>query len=169
MYLIIFLSWYWTGSHLTVLLYFTDVLRKRLVLSYEGPIAFTTTLTKTTNNIGINQNIVFDHVLLNLGNGYHNLHGIFIVPQNGLYVFSANIMFDNVGHDNADVAIAHNGQDIAKLYTHGNGGSWAHSSQSVVLQANQGDEVWVRNIDYINTSVYGKKYSSFSGYLLYAL
>jgi len=43
-------------------------------------------------SIGANQNVMFERVTLNLGNGYHPQHGIFIVPRSGIYVISVTTL-----------------------------------------------------------------------------
>jgi len=55
----------------------------------EGPVAFFAAKRSPQERVGINQVIMFDHVRLNLGNGYQPLHGIFVAPRAGIYLLSA--------------------------------------------------------------------------------
>jgi len=117
------------------------------------------------DGIGIDQNIKFDDVRLNLGNGYHPGHGLFIAPRAGIYLFSAAILTNNGAEVRAAMTL--NGQTFAVLYGHGDNGRYDQGSQTVVLRLYTNDEVYVRNIDYANAFVVGGMYSSFSGVLLY--
>ena len=47
----------------------------------------------TTVSVTETQNIVFDHVDLNQGQGYDKTTGVFTAPVSGLYQFSLHIPF----------------------------------------------------------------------------
>ena len=63
---------------------------KRLVQSTGSPVAFMESVSKQVDHIGIDQNIHFDDVQLNLGNSYHKFQGAFIAPQNVIYLISSS-------------------------------------------------------------------------------
>ena len=134
---------------------------------HEGPVAFTAIKVGNQDNIGINQNILFDHVELNEGNGFHVNQGVFIAPTTGIYVFSFTIMRHPMNsYMHADLML--NGRIIAKA--HGAPGStWDQGSHTVFLNVHAGDDVWVQNADFEHEYVHGDMFSSFSGYLLYPL
>ena len=119
------------------------------------------------DGLGINQNIKFDNVRLNLGNGYHPGHGLFIAPKAGLYLFSSSLLTHHVNIVEIEAAITVNGNSVAKVYGHGDSGRHDQGSQTVLIRLNINDEVYVRNIDIANGYVYGDSYSTFSGVLLY--
>ena len=54
-------------------------------------VAFTAIKVDAQRSIGLNQNIMFEKVLINIGGGYHVHHGVFQVPISGLYVISATL------------------------------------------------------------------------------
>ena len=118
-------------------------------------------------SVGTNQNIVFENVSLNLGNGYHPQHGVFIVPQSGIYVISATILHQNQVGINFNGAIVHQGTVVAKLV--GAAGEWEQSSHTLLIQAQAGDEIWVKNIGPSNENIHGDFFSTFSGYMLWEL
>jgi len=122
----------------------------------EEPVAFFAAKQAHQDGIGINQNIKFDNVPLNLGNGYHPGHGLFIAPKAGLYLFSSSLLTHQV-----------NGNTVAKVYGHGDSGRHDQGSQTVLVRLDINDEVYVRNIDIANDYVYGELASTFSGVLLY--
>ncbi|XP_060575884.1 uncharacterized protein LOC132733283 isoform X2 [Ruditapes philippinarum] len=110
---------------------------------------------------GINQNIVFDKVITNLGNAYNKYSGDFKAPVSGTYVFSATLMaYDS---QTAHYRIMSNGTDVGNMYLHGTGG--ATTAMTVILQLNKGDDVFLQNID-SDKPLHGYAYSTFSGYLL---
>ena len=117
-------------------------------------------------SIGTNQNILFENVSLNLGNGFHPQHGIFIVPRSGVYVITTSILHESQPGLYFHGAIVHQGTVIAKL---DGAEGWEHSAQTVLIQAQAGDEIWVRNVGTSNENIYGDYFSTFSGYLLWEL
>ncbi|KAH3715284.1 hypothetical protein DPMN_057990 [Dreissena polymorpha] len=97
-------------------------------------------------HLGINQNLVFDRVLLNDGSGYYPLHGLFIAPQSGIYMVSSSIMAWNGRALAAE--IVKNGNVQARVYAH---------------------ELSVRSFVKADAKVCGSDYPSFSGYLLWPM
>jgi len=134
---------------------------------HEGPVAFTAIKVGNQNNIGVNQNILFERVELNEGNGFHVNQGVFIAPRAGIYMFSFTIMSNPMNqYMHADLML--NGRIVAKV--HGSTGtSWDQGSQTVFLNVSAGEDVYVQNADYDHEYVHGDMFTSFSGYLLYPL
>ncbi|XP_052247824.1 uncharacterized protein LOC127855944 [Dreissena polymorpha] len=58
----------------------------------EGTVAFSAIKVANQEHVGFHQNIIFEQILTNEGGGYHQIHGVFIAPQSGVYVFSSAIM-----------------------------------------------------------------------------
>lgn len=59
----------------------------------EVGVAFHAVLTGHEHpDLGSNQVVIFDSVKLNIGDGYHPNHGLFIAPMDGVYVFSASVL-----------------------------------------------------------------------------
>ena len=131
-------------------------------------VAFFARLSKITPQLAPNQDVVFDHVVTNVGNGYHGNHGLFVAPVSGLYVFSATVMAYLPG---TTLQIKHaklvkNGQLLARLGQHGVG-VWDSATTMIAVQLQKGDDVAVQNSDYNNVTFWGDDYSTFSGFLLY--
>ena len=128
----------------------------------DVPVAFSA-YRNIAGTVGAGQSIVFDVVYVNQGNGYmyHQNHGLFIAPQSGIYVFLVSLMHSSQskpGHH----SIMKNGQIFARFHSESN--QYEQTSQSVILNVNAGDEIYVRNDD--NDEYYGSGlYSSFSGFL----
>ena len=124
-------------------------------------VAFFTRLSTDTQTLQPGQDVVFNDVLTNIGNGYHNLHGNFVAPIAGVYVFHATVL-SNSG--NCHARLMKNGQVLAML----NDANQANTaSQMAIIELNAGDDVAVQNADYPDRVFYGHYYSTFSGLLLY--
>ena len=54
----------------------------------ETQIAFTAYLDHDLNNLGTDQVLPFNKVLLNDGQGYNNYTGTFVAPVSGVYSFT---------------------------------------------------------------------------------
>jgi len=130
-------------------------------------IAFQAAKVAEQTSIGTNQNILFEHVSLNLGNGFHPQHGIFVVPRSGIYVISTSLLHENQPGIYFHGAIVHQGTVVAKLV--GDHSEWEQSAVTVLIQAQAGDEIWVRNNGPSNENIYGDYFSSFAGYLVWEL
>jgi len=117
----------------------------------------------------MNQNIVFETVIENLGGGYHNQHGIFIAPANGVYIFSVSILSWVNDHAEFQADLKKDGVILARAFGHGDSGRHDQGSVTVATQLQKGNEVWV-SLKYPNDdSIYGARYSTFMGCLVYPL
>ncbi|XP_060570770.1 complement C1q-like protein 4 [Ruditapes philippinarum] len=131
-------------------------------------VAFTAGLSRTITNMGSHQQIVFDHVITNVGNGYSPSHGHFTAPIKGVYVFF--VVITNTPGYSSSVTLLRNGGWIGYALAHGgsqNNNLYVTSTIAVTIELQQGDEVWVQN-EYAFTSVeelYGGNWSTFSGHL----
>ena len=133
-----------------------------------SPVAFHAVIKafKEVAHLGINQNIVFPDIMLNLGGGYHNQHGVFIAPQPGVYLFSTSIMSYVGTHSDIWVHLEKNGNILANAYGHGDSGRHDQGSVTVVAQLVAGDEVWVRLGGPADASLWGDGNDSFMGLLV---
>lgn len=97
-------------------------------------------------------------MVTNRGNAYNGHHGTFIAPVAGTYVFSVTL------HSSGAQTWGHfvvNGNILAKLHVHED-----QSTQTVVVDLKAGDDVSVQN-SAPDKSLFGDRYSSFCGFLLY--
>ena len=123
-------------------------------------VAFFATLSSTVSHLGINQDIVFDHILTNIGNAYIAHHGTFVAPVDGTYVFSVTLRATNIY-----THFVVNGTVIAKLDMHPANG-YTQASHTMVVSMKKGHDASVQS-SAVETSIYGDRYSSFSGFLLF--
>ncbi|XP_033731302.1 uncharacterized protein LOC117320931, partial [Pecten maximus] len=73
----------------------TGASRDRRQLQDLAGVAFTAELSSDLHTITRGRPIVYDHILLNHGNGYNRGDGIFVVPLSGVYCFYWNLMTDD--------------------------------------------------------------------------
>ena len=122
----------------------------------------------TQTGLGLEQHILFDTIMLNLGNGYRPVHSIFVAPRAGVYLFSATLMTHYYPVE-IQAAITVNGIAIARILGHASSGRHDQGSHTVIVHLQADDEVCVRNIRFENNAIYGGLYSSFSGVLLFEM
>ncbi|KAL4224167.1 Complement C1q-like protein 4 [Mactra antiquata] len=142
-------------------------LRQGIIRKRQNPsttVAFFATITKAAeDNLGIHQNLIFEDVLTNIGNGYSNHHGVFTVPVSGIYLLTSSVLSRHGQEYWAEMVV--NGSPIARLNGYGTDGRHATGTQTAIVFLNKGDDVAIQN--YINVdSFWGDKYSSFGGVLL---
>ncbi|KAH3853729.1 hypothetical protein DPMN_096261 [Dreissena polymorpha] len=127
-------------------------------------VSFTAVKANDQIHIGINQNIIFEQVISNIGNGYHADHGLFVAPTSGIYLFSTSLLHRATIGQPLHAEITHSGVPVVRI--HGDDNIYDSGSQTVIIQVNQGEEVWVRNIDYNDENIAGSLFSSFAGVLI---
>ena len=140
---------------------------RRLMLDQEEAVAFHAVVDSNGEvpHHGVNQNLVFETVLLNINGAYHNQHGLFVAPAAGLYIFSTSVL-DAGSKPLIHADLVKNGNVLARAYGHGNGGYPEQGSVTVVTQLKTGDEVWVRLSCCADSPITGMRYTSFTGALL---
>lgn len=134
-------------------------------IANEAAVAFTAGLSKTAQHVGAHQNVVFDHVETNIGNGYNPHHGVFTAPVSGLYVFFTSVLADHNREVWCNLVV--NNVVKTSVYARGTDGRHDQGSQMIVTQLQQGDDVAIQNYE-VDDAIYGSTffYSTFSGFLL---
>ncbi|KAL4228536.1 Complement C1q-like protein 4 [Mactra antiquata] len=141
----------------------------RFVLDGAETVAFHATLSGAVHShYHINQTVVFDKVMLNMGNGYIATHGLFVSPIDGVYIFSVSIMGIST-HDSTMVFIMKNGQEIASAIADGRGAPHDQGSTTIAVHLVTGDKVWVSVERHDDTALWGDSLDSFMGCLITAL
>lgn len=115
-------------------------------------------------NAGVNQSIVFDKVITNLGSAYNSHFGCFVAPIPGVYVFS--VCLYSSGGTLYHAELVKNNEMVARFYLDARvSGTYESDSKTVVLGLVKGDDVCVHNVDPGKT-IHGYHYSTFAGFLL---
>ncbi|XP_053393005.1 complement C1q-like protein 4 [Mercenaria mercenaria] len=155
---------------------YKDIIKRqsRFVLdSGEGPVAFTAAISpKAVDHVGANATITFETVITNIGGGYNNITGVFVAPLSGLYMFSCSLL-DAVegkhGTDKLHAEIVQNDKVLARVFAHADNHNRDQGAQTIFVQVNQGDRIFIRSVDNDDLGLGGDLYSTFSGYLLMQL
>ncbi|XP_052215055.1 putative leucine-rich repeat-containing protein DDB_G0290503 isoform X3 [Dreissena polymorpha] len=127
-------------------------------------VAFFASLTNNLQNLGVGENVKFDHVITNIGAAYNPHAGAFFAPVSGTYVFMSTLLA-YYGH-NGHFQVVHNGNMVCNLYVAGAAGiTHDTSAGSFVLYLEKVDMVTIQNSD-SGEWLSGSHYSFFSGFLL---
>ncbi|XP_052270794.1 uncharacterized protein LOC127871701 isoform X1 [Dreissena polymorpha] len=125
-------------------------------------VAFTALKVASQPNIYARTRITFEKVILNVGNAYRAGSGTFVVPTcgSGIYMFS----FTLAAPQGIYSALFHNGGEIARINLPSS--AWISGTQTVFVNLNANDQVWVQSMGYNARGVYGMLESSFTGILV---
>ena len=129
-------------------------------------VSFYAQLSHDLSSIGNFQPIVFDVVTTNNGNGYNKADGIFTAPTSGTYVFSWTAANLDRSHMQTELVVNAKvfGFTWSDAYDHDD---IAVASNTVVINLNQSDTVWIRSGSYHTGTITGRYLSTFSGWLLH--
>lgn len=135
--------------------------------SAASSVAFSAILNHVIT-LGTHQAIEYEKVLTNIGHAYDPNHGHFIAPTKGVYLISVT------GYCEFQIStyleLVKNGQVIINLYMDGRGGQNSGTTETLILELNAGDMVWVRGRS--GGKLYGstdENCNSFSGFRLMEL
>ncbi|XP_039767163.1 caprin-2 isoform X3 [Ornithorhynchus anatinus] len=134
-------------------------------LPQQMRVAFSAARTSNLAPGTLDQPIVFDLLLNNLGETFDLQLGRFNCPVNGTYVFIFHMLKLAVNVP-LYVNLMKNEEVLVSAYANDGAPDHETASNHAILQLYQGDQVWLR---LHRGAVYGSswKYSTFSGYLLY--
>ncbi|XP_074907130.1 caprin-2 isoform X3 [Buteo buteo] len=134
-------------------------------LPQQMRVAFSAARTSNLAPGTLDQPIVFDLLLNNLGETFDIQLGRFNCPVNGTYVFIFHMLKLAVNVP-LYVNLMKNEEVLVSAYANDGAPDHETASNHAVLQLFQGDQIWLR---LHRGAIYGSswKYSTFSGYLLY--
>ncbi|XP_054844574.1 caprin-2 [Eublepharis macularius] len=134
-------------------------------LPQQMKVAFSAARTSNLAPGTLDQPIVFDLLLNNLGETFDIQLGRFNCPVNGTYVFIFHMLKLAVNVP-LYVNLMKNEEVLVSAYANDGAPDHETASNHAVLQLFQGDQIWLR---LHRGAIYGSswKYSTFSGYLLY--
>ncbi|XP_061180206.1 heavy metal-binding protein HIP-like [Saccostrea echinata] len=133
-----------------------------------SPIAFSGYMTSNIANPHDNEIFLFDHVIVNSGNGYNKHNGMFTAPVKGIYAFFGTVL--TFSGKSLESEIVQNGNGICRIYS-GDDSFDGSGSNMAIIQLEVGDVVWMRIHDRFHdtgVSVDGP-WTTFSGFLLYEM
>ncbi|XP_069137344.1 C1q-related factor-like [Argopecten irradians] len=134
-------------------------------LSFGRQVMFFAQLNHHLSNVAVEQVIVFENVVTNVGNCYSGHTGVFTCCKSGTYFFSWIIDLPTGVQVNTELMV--NSSSIA-LNRAGDANNYSTGSMSAVIHLDIGDEVRIR-IQFrtpASSHIRGEKTSSFSGFLI---
>ncbi|XP_063399076.1 complement C1q-like protein 2 [Mytilus trossulus] len=143
--------------------------RRAPVVGPLDHVAFYAYMSKDDPSLLKHNQLVFDVVKINIGNGYLNNTGVFVAPSSGTYVFSWTLYTGNHGATYYDLMV--NGEIYGSTLgeTDDVPGDFDSDSGTVVVSLNTGDNVYFRSIIQTTAFILGRRSArtSFSGWKLY--
>nr|QCO31675.1 C1q [Sinonovacula constricta] len=129
-------------------------------------VAFSAILQHNLDNLGDEQTLIFDDVLVNDGQGYNRQTGAFIAPTQGVYMFV--FFIGQRGHNQIFVHLTKNGQAIVEAGSEGlNDSHDTQGGNAAILPLVAGDVVAVRHHVWGAHIESSTPLTTFSGFLLY--
>ena len=131
-----------------------------MFLERLGNIAFTVSRQHTGQRL-MNTKVMYDKVLINVGNAFDPQTGEFTCPRGGVYVFTWSTLSDtDIKHCN--VYIYRNGIPSLMAFAYEANGVLEAASNTEIFHLDQGDTVWIQTTtcEYFH----GYPYTAFSGW-----
>ncbi|XP_045163751.2 complement C1q-like protein 4 [Mercenaria mercenaria] len=145
---------------------FIGRISKRL-LGQTGRVAFHVYLT-SNRCYNDHEVIDYDGEELDIGNGYNEKDGIYVVPVSGVYVFTWTFLADYAQYAVTEIVV--NGEKKGWTITDGTSQSLllSPSSSLIVTSVNAGDHVFIRRVQGRGCSAVNSQYmrATFSGWQL---
>jgi hypothetical protein len=116
---------------------------------------------------GGHHTLIYDVTKTNEGNGYHPHLGVFIAPNSGLYFFSWTMYLRPSSKHSSELVA--NDQVHGAIYTQTVVDEYNCATGNLILNLNEGDEVFIRTRhDYNTGQIFSTEYgrTSFSGFLI---
>ncbi|KAG5831800.1 hypothetical protein ANANG_G00283060 [Anguilla anguilla] len=110
----------------------------------------------------------FDDVVTNLGNDYDGASGKFICSIPGTYFFIYHVLMRGGDGTSMWADLCKNGQVRASAIAQDADQNYDYASNSVILHLDTGDEVYIKLDGGKAHGGNSNKYSTFSGFILYA-
>ena len=132
----------------------------------QSSIAFHAEFTADPVPLGPQAPLIFDSVSTNVGNGYDAITGNFRAPVSGTYMFVLNYMGDINTQLYVNMYVDNTVVDYS--LSHGDGRSWDHVSESLVVHLQPGQHVHLKNGSAEPKNIRGNHWSTFSGFLIQA-
>ena len=135
------------------------------------PVAFLAELGPGLKNPTVNMHVVFDHINLNVGGAYNNIHGVFTAPVAGIYHFTMALTANAAKPGfRLRVSMMKSSTPLATEYLDNNTDHWLKRSATVIVHLVKGDDIWVKVTEASSGSnIFGCCYTSiFSGFLIRA-
>ncbi|KAK3089175.1 hypothetical protein FSP39_001465 [Pinctada imbricata] len=121
-------------------------------------VAFTGVLTGTIT-LGDEQVLIYNKVLLNVGNGYNIKSGHFVAPVSGIYSVSVSLM--GFQSNSVHLQLVKDGKELVRLWTAI--GSHRLGAQTIAVQLRKNEAVWVRRRKETGGKIYGgEPFNTFS-------
>ncbi|XP_070541974.1 complement C1q subcomponent subunit B-like [Ptychodera flava] len=137
-------------------------------IQHPSRMAFSVVRTSSLGPVSSHTTVIYDKVYSNVGNGYSSSTGKFTCSVSGIYFFMISGMRIHSHSHFMYICLMKNNEKLPCVYVHNSGQRhYGAASNSVIIDLEAGDEVWVR-LGY-GHALYSdsNEYASFTGYLLH--
>ncbi|XP_048780954.2 uncharacterized protein LOC125683636 [Ostrea edulis] len=140
------------------------------ISAYGTRVAFTAGFVQHHTGDESSTDMIFPHVITNIGGGYNSRNGVFTAPTSGTYVFFTTIVSWDDGAISTDIVL--NGNSQVRTHASSTGFQqptfyvYETGTNLVCLHLQVGDRVWVRRYSGKGFIVTTAPTHTFSGYLL---
>jgi hypothetical protein len=123
-------------------------------------------------NLGADQAIVYNKVLLNKGAAYNVYNGVFTAPKSGVYIFSWSSAARKIGAIfDIWVSLVVNASTQTTAVAESRDAVYDHQgSSTVIIHVNKGDIVWTKRLSGGGAEIHSepeRRVSSFTGALIF--
>jgi len=126
---------------------------------------FSATMSRDIANVQNHATVVFDNVITNIGTAYSPSNGIFTCKLAGIYVFVWTTTKKDRTWMNTELVLNGQWKGLA-MSDSGEITDYSVASNTVVLDIEVGDQVWIRAGTWHNGHLGGDSRTSFSGFML---
>ncbi|XP_070543123.1 complement C1q subcomponent subunit B-like [Ptychodera flava] len=136
-------------------------------IQHPNRTAFSASRTSTLGPVSGDTTVIYNKVYANVGNGYSLSTGKFTCSVSGVYFFMMSGMRRPTSHI-LYICLMKNNEKLPCVYVHNSGQrQYGSASNSVIIDLQEGDEVWVRLSSGRALYSDNDEYATFTGYLLY--
>ncbi|XP_070541972.1 complement C1q and tumor necrosis factor-related protein 9-like [Ptychodera flava] len=137
-------------------------------IQHPSRMAFSVVRTSSLGPVSSHTTVIYNKVYSNVGNGYSSSTGKFTCSVSGVYFFMISGMRIYSYSTNMYICLMKNNEKLPCVYVDDTGGrKYGAASTSVIIDLEEGDEVWVRLGNGYALYSDSDEYASFTGYLLH--
>ncbi|XP_070541973.1 complement C1q subcomponent subunit B-like [Ptychodera flava] len=137
-------------------------------IQHPSRVAFSVVRTSFLGPVSSDNTVIYNKVYSNVGNGYSSSTGKFTSSVNGVYFFMISGMRTRSDSHRMYICLMKNNEKLPCVYVNTSGlQQYGAASTSVIIDLEEGDEVWVRLSSGSVLYSSSEEYASFTGHLLH--
>ncbi|CAC5388107.1 SWP1 [Mytilus coruscus] len=138
-------------------------------VQHKQPVMFYARINRSTFTLQTLSTLVFETVILNIGEHYDKYDGVFVAPWKGIYLFSWTVSIYSSNYAVTELIIE--GRSVSKTGDTDTSGGLHSASMTALTTMNRDEHAFIRTTTYGSTHVFystsNRPHSSFLGMLVY--